>query len=72
VQVVWRDPKLEIDPSFARRIVGFDLELTPERVDVFLAVVHPCKLHEVISHGGMCTVSANHEVKIDLYLSWAT
>lgn len=66
--MVGRDTKLGFDTLIALYIFGLDLELAPESINVFLGVVHPRKLHEVVSHCRMCTVCANHEVEVDFNL----
>lgn len=52
-------------------LLGLDLELAPESVDILLLVVHPDVLHHMISDGRMSAISANHEVELDLNLLWS-
>jgi len=49
-------------------MIGLDLELAPQSVDVILTVVHPTVFHHVISHSGMSAIGANHEIKVDFDL----
>lgn len=55
--------------SRQRSISGLDLELTPQGVDILLAVVHAHVLHHVVSYCGMSPVGSDHEVKVDFNLS---
>ena len=72
MEVVGRYAKISLCAAAAARIGGlfnrFDLKLAPQRVDVPLLVVYPCKFHEVISDGGVGSVGAQHEVEFDLDL----
>jgi len=68
MQVVWRDFEFCKGVIGLVNILRLDLELAPQGVDVFLVVVHPRKLHEVESHGRVCTVGPEHQVKADLNL----
>jgi hypothetical protein len=51
-----------------RTIGGRNLEFAPERIDVLLMIVHTNELHHMVSHGGVCTISTDHKVEIDLDL----
>ena len=48
------------------RLLGLDGELAPPSVHVHLVVVHVDNLHQVASHGRVCSVGSDHEVKLNI------
>ncbi len=69
--MVWRDSEAGLLVQREGIISGFDMELAPQGVDVFLLVVHAGVLHHVIPDGRMGAIGPNHEVELDLDLSRA-
>lgn len=43
-----------------------DLKFAPKSVDILLLVVHSRILHHVVPDGRVSTISANHEVEVNL------
>jgi hypothetical protein len=48
-----------------RILVRLDGELAPQGVDIILLVIDPAVFHHVISDCRVCSISTDHEVKID-------
>ena len=69
MEVIGREAKARLESRIGRLVNRFDLELAPQRVDVPLLIIYPCELHEVIPHGGVCSVGTHHEIEADLDLS---
>lgn len=68
VQVIRRNAKARFKAGATRLHDWVDLKLAPQGVDVFLLVVHSRELHEVISNGGMSSISSEHQVELHLDL----
>ena len=67
MEMVRRDGEPGFRVVFAM-ISSWNSKLTPQRVDIFLLIVHAGVLHHVKSYCGMGAVCANEEVKGDFYL----
>src|SRR5258706_4453626 len=63
--MVRRDSKSGIWGFWIIRLLGLNLKLTPQGVDIFLLVIHAGVLHKVVSSSGMSSVCANQEVEFD-------
>ena len=44
------------------------MELAPQRIDVFLLVIHACVFHQVVPSGGMCSIGSDEKVEGYFYL----
>ena len=63
MQMVWRNP----EPGIAGLILTrFDLEFTPQSINVLLLVVHPDVLHHVVPDGRVGAIGTDHEIESHL------
>lgn len=56
MQMIWGDAEVPI-------VRGRDAELTPQRIDILLTIVHAGELHHVVPGSGMRAICPDEKVK---------